>query len=207
MPTGYTAGIIDGTIENFEDYAKLCTRAFMVHLREEPFNSEYIPRTPSDYHVKAINKAKEQLKEVEVLEDSTIIEREKLRLLNSVKYHKEEIEKDKIKKERLNLFLRKAKSFIPPTETHKGIADFLVNQIKETIDFDCNSNYHIDELSKVKKQLLEINAEDLRGELRTKATEDLAYHTKEHEAELKRCRESNKWYDDFVEALKPLANA
>ena len=35
MPTGYTAGIIDGTTKDFKEYAKHCERAFMIHLREE----------------------------------------------------------------------------------------------------------------------------------------------------------------------------
>lgn len=201
MPTGYTAGIIDGTTKDFKEYAKLCSRAFMIHLRDEPFNSEYKPRTPSDYHIKAIKKAKEELKEVEVLEDSTIIEREKLRLLDEVKRYKDQIEKEKESKKRLDAFLEKAKKYKAPTETHNGIAEFMVAQIEETIKFDCNSSFYTDELEKAQKKLLNINAEDVRGELKTKATKDLAYHTKEHEAELKRCRDSNKWYEDFINAL------
>ncbi len=201
MPTGYTAGIIDGTTKDFKEYAKHCERAFTIHLRDEPFDSEWKPRTPSDYHTKAIAKAKETLKEIEVLDDVAIVERERLRLLENVKRYKERIAKEKKDKERLELFLVRAKNFKPPTETHKGIADFMQSQIKETIKFDCEGNYYTDELEKSQKQLLDINADDVRGALKTQATKDLAYHTKEHKAELKRCRESNKWHEDFINAL------
>ena len=201
MPTRYTAGIIDGTTKDFKEYAKHCERAFTIHLRDEPFDSEWKPRTPSDYHTKAIAKAKEALKEIEVLEDNTIIERERLRLLDSLNYHKEGIEKDKRTKSKLDEFLFKAKAFEAPTETHKGIAEFMVSQIEETIKFDCNRAYHNDELNKIETQLLNIDANNVRGDLKTQATKDLAYHTKEHEAELKRCRESNKWHEDFINAL------
>lgn len=201
MPTGYTAGIIDGTTKDFKEYAKHCERAFTIHLRDEPFDSEWKPRTPSDYHIKAILKAKETLKEIEALEDDTIIERERLRLLDSLKYHKEGIEKDKRTKAKLDEFLVKAKAFKAPTETHKGIAEFMVSQIEETIKFDCNRDYHKNELEEIENQLLNIDADNVRGDLKTKATTDLAYHNKEHEAELKRCRESNKWHEDFINAL------
>jgi len=201
MPTGYTAGIINGTTKDFNEYAKHCERAFSIHLRDEPFDSEYKPRTPSDYHTKAITKSKETLKEIEVLEDITIIERERLRLLDSLKYHKEGIEKDKKSKSKLDEFLLKAKAFKAPTKTHTGIAEFMVTQIEETIKFDCDRAYHKDELEKVEKQLLSIDADSVKGGLKTQATKDLAYHTKEHEAELKRCRESNKWHEDFINAL------
>jgi len=201
MPTGYTAGIIDGTTNDFNEYAKQCERAFLIHMRDEPFDSEYKPRTPSDYHTKAIAKAKETLKENEGLEDYTIIEREKLRLLDNIKRYEAKIKEEKVSKKRLESFLSKAENFKPPTEKHKGIADFMQNQIKETIKYDCDNKYYVDELEKSKKELLNINADDVRGDLRTQATKDLAYHTKEHEAELKRCRESNKWHEDFINAL------
>ena len=201
MPTGYTAGIINGTTKDFKEYAKHCERAFSIHLRDEPFDSKYKPRTPSDYHIKAITKAKETLKENEFFEDSKIIEREKTRLLDNVKRYKTLIKEERVIKKRLELFLAKAENFKPPTERHKGIADFMQSQIKETINFDCDNNYYADELEKSKKELININADDIRCFLRTQATKGLAYHTKEHEAELKRCRDSNKWHEDFINAL------
>ena len=46
MPTGYTAGIADGTITNFEQYALRCIRAFgaTMHLRDESLEHEYEPK-------------------------------------------------------------------------------------------------------------------------------------------------------------------
>ena len=40
MPTGYTAGIEDGTITTGKDFLKLCTRAFGIamDLRDEPLS-------------------------------------------------------------------------------------------------------------------------------------------------------------------------
>ena len=57
MPTGYTAGILDGTVKDFNEFAKKCSRAFMIHLRDEPFDSEYKKREPSDYHSKNLKEA------------------------------------------------------------------------------------------------------------------------------------------------------
>ena len=64
MPTGYTAGIIDGKTETFQEFAKQCMRAFgaTIHMRDENMDKEYEPRTPSDYHTKALEEAKEKLK-------------------------------------------------------------------------------------------------------------------------------------------------
>lgn len=201
MPTGYTAGILDGTTKDFKQFAKTCSRAFLIHLRDEPFDSEYKKRTPSDYHLNAIKTAKETLKDISVLKDDEIIAQEKSRLLDERKRHKSEKLKDEENKVKMNLFLKKAKAYIPPTENHKGVAKFMVEQLEKTIDFDCNSDYHTEYIDKIGNQLENVKADDIRSDLRVQATKDIAYHTKEHEAELKRCREFNQWYDDFVNSL------
>ena len=43
MPTGYTAGIIDGKTETFQDFAKQCMRAFgvTIHMRDENMDKGY----------------------------------------------------------------------------------------------------------------------------------------------------------------------
>jgi len=202
MPTGYTAGILDGTTKDFTQFAKICSRAFMVHLRDEPFNSEYKKREPSDYHIEKIKESKEILETVETLKDSTIIDNERSKLLKSIEYHRESIDSQKKNEIILNEFLVKAKDLKAPTEAHKGIVGFMVKQLKETIDFDCrDDNYYQKEIVKIEEKLIVLNVEDIRSELKTQAAEDFSYHTKEYEDELRRCRESNKWYDDFINSL------
>lgn len=201
MPTGYTAGIIDGTTKTFEEFAIHCSRAFMVHLRDEPMKSEYKKSVPTDYHSEEITKAKAELKEAESLTDEEIIIKEKNNLIESKKYHKEAKEKDEVGRVKLEQFLAKAMNYKPPTKVHKGIADFMQDQLKKTIDFDFNRTYHIDELKIIDVRIKNINADNVRSEMKKKATKDIAYHAKEHEKELKGCRESNKWYDDFINSL------
>ena len=45
MPTGYTAGIIDGKTETFQEFAKQCMRNFgaCIHMRDENMGKEYEP--------------------------------------------------------------------------------------------------------------------------------------------------------------------
>lgn len=44
MPTGYTAGILNGTIKTFKEFATKCSRAFMIHMRDEAHDAPYTPR-------------------------------------------------------------------------------------------------------------------------------------------------------------------
>lgn len=203
MPTGYTAGIIDGTTETFQDFAKQCMRAFgaTIHMRDESMDKEYEPRTPSDYHTKALEKANEKLKQAEKLTDSEIIESRKANIAKNKAYYLKRIEETKKAKERLDLFLAKAKAFNPPTKDHEGIAKFMIEQIETTIDHDGSTKYYDEELAKIDAQLSNINADKIRAEMIADAKRDIEYHTKEHNAELKRCNDSNKWVSDLLAVL------
>ena len=201
MPTGYTAGILNGTTKNFKQFAKQCSRAFTIHLREEQMDSEYKEREPSDYHLKELKKAKEKLKEVELLTDEEIVTQRKSELIDSKKYHIKMEQKQKADKKKMELFLSDAKAYAPPTENHKGIGSFMIEQLEKTIDFDCNGTYHTNALKTIDSDIKNVTAIELRDEMKNDALKDIDRHTKEYSEDLKRCEEHNKWYKDFIESL------
>ena len=89
MPTGYTAGILDGKITTFPQFAKQCMRAFgaTIHMRDDDMDAEITPRTPSDYYSKEIEKAKQLLKDAETFSDEVIVKNRKEELEKSKEYH------------------------------------------------------------------------------------------------------------------------
>ena len=203
MPTGYTAGIIDGTTVTFPYFAKQCMRAFgaTIHMRDENMDKEYEPKTPSDYHVKALVKAKEMLKQAETFTDAELIEMRTKELEESILYHTERIAKTKIANAKLEEFLTKAIEFKAPTPEHEGLKKFMVEQLQSTIDFDGKTDYHDRSLAEVEMELKNIDANQIRFSLIEKANKDISYHLKEHKAELKRCSESNAWVESLLGAL------
>lgn len=201
MPTGYTAGILDGKTKDFKQFATLCSRAFLVHLRDESMDSEYKKREPSEYHVKAIKDAESELKQVELSTDNEIIIQEQNSLIESKKYHQEAKLKDSLNKIIMEEFLEKAKTYSPPTENHTGIAKFMVEQLEKTIDFDCFGTDHVDELMEIEDKINNIDVDKIRSEMKLKAFKDITYHTKAHKEDLEKCAESNKWYDDFIKSI------
>ena len=204
MPTGYTAGIIDGTTEKFQDFAKLCIRAFgaTVHMRDEPFDKCYEPRTPSDYHLKALNDAKEKLKKAESFTDKELIKMRKKELEKSRDYHIKRIAETKVISNKLESFLKEAKGFVVPTSEHEAFKKFMVEQLESTIKHDGDSTYHEKLLPEIEEELKNINASVVRFSLIEDANRDIAYHLKEYKAELNRCAESNAWVESLFSSLK-----
>lgn len=205
MPTGYTAGIIDGEITTFEQFATQCTRAFgaTIHMRDNPMDSPYEPRTPSDYHTNSIQSKRERLEEIESMSDEKIVEDFNTQLGEDLKYHQTKMEEDKRNLEKLNSMLESAKSWVPPTEDHQPFRNFMIEQIESTIKVDGDPSYHTNKMVEIKKQMEEgINPKEYREETIQEIRGQISYHETEYQKELVRCKDSNDWMDKFFESIK-----
>ena len=205
MPTGYTAGIIDGELTTFEQFATQCTRAFgaTIHMRDNPMDSPYEPRTPSDYHTNSIQSKRERLEEIESMSDEKIVEDFNTQLEEDLKYHQTKMEEDKRNLEKLNSMLESAKSWVPPTEDHQPFRNFMIEQIESTIKVDGDPSYHVNKMVGIKKQMEEgINPKEYREETIQEIKSQISYHETEYQKELVRCKDSNDWMDKFFESIK-----
>lgn len=205
MPTGYTAGIIDGKITTFEQFATQCTRAFgaTIHMRDNPLDSPYEPRTPSEYYVNSLQSQREELEKMKAMTDEDIIRDFETAGNDSLEYHEKGLEKDRENLEKLNSILESAKAWVPPTEEHEGLRSFMIVQIKSTIKVDGDPSYHVDKIAQIKKEMKEGIDPKVYREERIKEIEDrITYYEGEIQKELERCKRSNDWMDKFFESIK-----
>lgn len=203
MPTGYTAGLLDGKITTFPQFAKQCMRAFgaTIHMRDENMDMEYEPRMPSKYHDEEIKKAKKLLRDANSLSDKDVVEIRRKELDESKKHHENSIRIGKEQEQTLSRMLEKVSEWEPPTTEHTGVKEFMVDQIQKTIDFDCKGRYHHKELEQIELELQNLEAKTVRQSMVDKANKDLQYHLKEQAAEIKRCSDSNQWVETFINSL------
>jgi hypothetical protein len=205
MPTGYTAGIIDGKITTFEQFATQCSRAFgaTIHMRDNPLDSPYEPRTPSEYYVNSLQSQREKLEEMKTMTDEAIVQDFENLLNDSLKYHERELEKTKVNLGRLNSIMESAKSWVPPTEDHEGVRDYMIDQLEITIKADGDPSYHVNKIVQAKKELEEGIDPKVYREEKIKEIEDrISYYEGEVQKELERCKQSNDWMDKFLESIK-----
>ena len=193
MPTGYTAGIAKGI--TFEQFAMYCARAFgaLITMRDEP-GDKPIPEefVPSVYHAEELEKARAEL---ERLNNLTLgraaksvkrdYEKESQRIATAVK------ENNKLM-EQYDAMLMQVKAWRPPTPDHVELKDFMISQIKSSLDFDSMGEYYEEHPA----VLLPVT--DWLVSKKAEAIKDIAYHTKEYEAEVDRTNHRNEW----VKALR-----
>jgi hypothetical protein len=203
MPTGYTEGILDGTTKDFAEFAKRCARAFLIHMREEPIDSEYVERKVSQYSFDAVKRCEQELKNTKNLSDKEIIDQSINRLLNGLQCRKDAIKKNDEDKLKLNDFLEKANKYKPPTEYHEGVRKLMIKQLEITIDHDCEKNtWNLDAIKQIESELSSLNADNIRRELIESETKSLLIRQKYLQSEIDGCIATNKWYDDFINSLQ-----
>ena len=201
MPTDYTAGIVEGSTKTFKDFAKQCIRAFTFHMRDEKWGTSYYPRKLNTYHFDILIEKVKKLKIIKKWTDADFkVDRVKS-LLEDKRRYLEGISKTSILHTRLEKLLKSAENYNPPTEKHQGIKGFMIEQLRATIDSECQCSFYEEKLEAVKIELANLNPEVLRITQIQELEKDILYHHTEVLEEVKRITDSHKWCDEFLNSL------
>lgn len=205
MPTGYTAGVYDGTIKTGKDFLKTCLRAFgvFVEYRDDapspilptkkfeidPFYLNYVNESVKKYNEKlswsdedwkkaykeACDKARIDCKEAEVRSDK-----------NYMIYNK-------IYREILDIDL---------PEEYKELKDFALSQLKGGEGYDFSSDFG--STSFELKSLHELEQEGVEGfkknTLKTLLS-TLEYSVQSYQEQLDRLEDKQAYLDGFLKAI------
>jgi hypothetical protein len=202
MPTGYTNGIIEGKVTTFKQFALGCTRAYMVHMRDDSHDTAYYERTTGTYHTEAIQEARDKIIKLKKTSNKQLIDdrREEIKndRLDSMRRIAEKLETKKT----LEAFIKEAEEFVPPKGgKHDNIATFMKDQLTKTIEWDCDVTYYEKEIKDEEEEEKNLDPVVMRADYLKAYNADITYHKKHYDKEVKLCADHNKWYDDFVAAL------
>jgi hypothetical protein len=196
MPTGYTFQLAAGKVTNFRDFAMSCARAFgaCIDLRDEPASTP-IPETfePSPYHQERLAEALSELARVEGLSAEKWAAESQKEYDEALAKHKEDIAKVRATKDRYETMLSHVRAWTPPTLEHTGLKTFMVDQIVESIRFDCEERFY---KAPVLKSPSEWHADAL-----AKAKRDVEYHRGERAKEVDRSAGKTAWVKALRQSL------
>jgi hypothetical protein len=194
MPTGYTSGIGEGKIKTFKEFALLCSRAFgaTIAMRDEPLDA----KIPADfkvdsYHTKQLSEAQERLARIKKMSDAELDRETHMEFAASLERYNARMAEIKLTRERYEAFLAQAKGWTPPTAGHFNIKKFMIEQISDSIEWDC--------VEPEKPRRLSI--EEWRKNAIDEAVGDIDYHSKEALAEQELVEGRNRWLKQLRESL------
>ncbi len=132
MPTGYTAKLMEEG-QTFKQFALTCARAFgaCMMLRDEPLDKP-IPDSfePSDYYSKELKIRREKLLKLQCMSGEEITKFGEKAKKEALESDKKWLAKDTAENKRLEEMEQEVLAWIPPTSEHKGMKEFMLEQIQ-----------------------------------------------------------------------------
>lgn len=204
MSTGYTQ-IIQNSKETdsdklFQQFALQCARAFgaLASMWDDKWDAEIPDKIiPSNYHKDKIQKHKVELAKAR---KTSAAEWEKLSSEDYNKkynYYREEITKAADLRAKYQAVLDKVQNYNPPTSDHQNYKNFMVEQIKGSIDFDCSEDYYNKQLQNLKR----LSGKEFKIQTINNIVESLKYDQEQYKKEQKSAKQRTLWIKNLKKSL------
>jgi len=204
MPTGYTAAIKDGI--SFEAFVMQCARAFgaLVTMRDDGLQVP-IPQKlePSTYYRDALERDSAELLALDGLSVPDAQRRAEAERENRIAEAERYIRESDELQRKYEVMLVQVQAWTPPTKDHTELKKFMVQQIQESMKFDCGAEWSRAELAKAKAEKPDGEAWLLRE--RARLMRRIASDQEEWGKELARTNERNEWIEALRDSLAPVA--
>ena len=204
MATGYTIEVLNGNAKTLEDFAKVCLMGFGAtsHMKEEPISTPYRVMEVDANNKKEERKLKKRLKEFKLISDEQIYEDERNALTKSREHFADKKVKAKEARLKVEKLLREAQLWTPPSKKHKVMKDFMIKELKNTLDFDCDLKPIDTLLEDIDGRLATIDVESIKENHIKQLEQKIDYHKQTHQGDIDHCNESNLWVSDLLDSFK-----
>ena len=195
MPTAYTAAIYEGLNPTFPEFAMKCARAFGIcqNMRDERLDVPIPDKFEvSDYHLKDLAEAKEELVKVLAMsEDDKIRDAHHWNVRCEEEYTSSLERHHKLKSDYMAM-LNCVEAWTPPSADHDELKKYMIQQLEDGIEHDC----------RLPEKMKTISSSELYTLKLKWARDDVKYHNDEHVKEVKKVRDGNYWLAELRESLQ-----
>ncbi|MGN7324849.1 hypothetical protein ACTHPT_14365 [Bacillus altitudinis] len=197
MPTGYTSEIYHGEAVSPKEYIMKCARAFgaTVSMREEPLSTEIPQFEPSSFYQNALNtelKTLDRYLNMSLEEAAVEVENQyQTKLLQ----HNKDVEARKHLLKRYKDTLDAVEQWSPPTKEHCDLKKFAIDQLKRSIEADCEG-FSRTVVKEDPKEYLEVRID--------KINENIERYKEMHQEEIDKANKRNEWVNKLKESLNDL---
>jgi len=201
MPTGYTSQLYDGE-QSFEDFVWSCARGMgaLIMMRDDPSDAPIPKRFEvDDYHTEELHKAEARLAELQEMTDKEI---EALLLVKRAEIAKDcakASKKDTAMANRYADMVTQVEAWEPPSSDHVGFKDFMLEQLRSSLKFDCGSDYY----QRLSDKINTMSVQEWKEQERKSRVNEVTYCKKNLAKEVERIAGRNKWLADLRVSVPP----
>ena len=206
MPTGYTAIITDKPDTSFEQFALLCSRAFgaCIMMRDDNTYAKPTRKKISDsstHYEESLEEATKQLKWLLRYDHDHMefIKRTEKEHQRHIELTKERLFEKREKRILYEAMLDKVNEWKPPTDDHKKFKEFMINQITESLNYDCDEYDAADTIKKLTCEKL--NYKERHDDALKLVRRDIEYYRKNVEKLNERMKSRIRWMEELCDSL------
>lgn len=194
MPTFYTAPIEDKDL-TLKEFMQLCTSNFVLGNENLPFGEWPEYAEPSEREMDDLDSALQEMRELLTLTLEEMEIKAKQSYDNEVAYRNKQLERsDKLEK-RYNKMLKLIEAWKPPTPEHEGFKDFMLNQIKISLESDTLRDYF------TKYPIKKLSGQEWMNQRAESIGEDAKRAIEGQIKEITRTAYRNKWLKELKESI------
>ena len=195
MPTGYTDAIADGI--SFNNFVMNCARAMKSYITmcDAPHDAE-IPEKfkPNTWHAEELEEAEVELARLNLLSAIGADNESTIDYRKSLADYEKLIAKGNMLRIKYELMLSKVDAWATPSSDHEPFKRFMQDQIRISIDSDCDMSYF--------KPPKRLTGEKWLAKHIKALLQDIDYHTKKNDEENERVAGCNLWVKQLRDSLK-----
>jgi hypothetical protein len=198
MPSSYTEAISKDI--TFEDFVMRCSRAMgaLIMMRDEPFDAPIPERfEPSEYYLTRVSETEARLAELRNMSDAEVEAAAIEQYRNELARKAEGISESMALKAKYEAMAEKVRAWDPPSEDHAPFKTFMIQQIYESIQIDCNIEYWN------AQKPVQLAGIDWREKEIVNCIKSIDFFKSEQKKEVERTEGRNKWLHELRESLKP----
>lgn len=140
MPTGYTSDLYEGKDITPAEFIMKCARAFgaLILMRDEPMDAT-IPDEfqPDTYYQDWANDAREKLNALNAMSPVDRVTATFEEFKEELASYEKRVQEREDLRARYLAMLNEIYKWTPPTPDHEALRAFMIKQLQESIDFDC----------------------------------------------------------------------
>ena len=196
MATGYTAAIKDGI--SFEEFTMSCARAFgaLVTMRDDPQGAEIPKFEVSTYHQDRLIEGKAEILSVGHMSSIQRQQAADQSYIDACAVNQNLIDECVSLRKSYEAMLKLVVAWHPPTDAHAGLKKFMVEQIEQSIEHDCDVSYWQE------RELVHLSGKAWASKQLASLRKSIEYHKKKHDEEVERVNERNKWVRELRGSLE-----
>jgi hypothetical protein len=164
-----------------------------MHQRDDSFDQPPKEREPSDYYQKIVEEDESELAAAKAMSEKDILDAQQREIASLIAKNQEYILRKRLEYGRYSAMLGKVMMWPCPDE-YKGLKEFMIKQLKESIDFDCYC-FKMDVPSVVP-------AEEWKQAEIARLEKDVASAKESRDKHIESVTSANKWIAGLYKALE-----